>query len=194
MSNSGRKGLVFVLSAPAGTGKNTLVNRLLEEFPDIVESVSFTTRSPRQDETDGKHYHFITQAQFDQRIADGDFLEYVSLYGYSYGTSRSQVETLQKAGKHVMLVIDTQGALKLKQTISAVYIFVIPPSMQELKQRLEARRTETPEAIQSRLDWAEKELAMIDQYDYSLINDDMETAYDALRSIIVAEEHRVIHL
>ncbi len=193
MSNSGRKGLVFVLSAPAGTGKNTLVNRLLEEFSDIVESVSFTTRSPRQDETDGKHYHFVTQAQFDQRIAEGDFLEYVSLYGYSYGTSRAQVETLQKAGKHVMLVIDTQGALKLKQVISATYIFVYPPSMQELKQRLEARSTETVEAIQSRLEWAEKEMTMIKQYDYCLINDDMDIAYDALRSIIVAEEHRVIH-
>lgn len=193
MSNSIRRGLVFVLSAPAGTGKTTLVNYLLGEFSHIIQSVSFTTRPPRTGEIDGKHYHFISQAQFDQRIAQGDFLEYVSLYGYSYGTSRSQVEALQKAGKHVMLVIDTQGALKLKGVVPAVYIFVLPPSMEELKQRLEVRRTETPEAIQKRLSWALQELKMVHQYDYSLINDDRQIAYDVLRSIVIAEEHRVIH-
>ncbi len=182
-----------MLSAPAGTGKTTLVNYLLGEFSHIIQSVSFTTRPPRTGEIDGKHYHFISQAQFDQRIAQGDFLEYVSLYGYSYGTSRSQVEALQKAGKHVMLVIDTQGALKLKGVVPAVYIFVLPPSMEELKQRLEVRRTETPEAIQKRLSWALQELKMVHQYDYSLINDDRQIAYDVLRSIVIAEEHRVIH-
>ena len=193
MLSSTRKGIVFVVSAPAGTGKNTLVNRLLEEFPHIAESVSFTTRSPRPGEIDGKHYHFISQEQFDLRIAQKDFLEYVSLYGHSYGTSRSEVETLQKDGKHVMLVIDTQGALKLKGVIDATYIFIVPPSMDALQQRLEARRTETPEAIQNRLSWAKKEMEAIDKYDYSLINDDMQTAYEALRSIVIAEEHRVTH-
>lgn len=193
MSSSTRKGIVFVVSAPAGTGKNTLVNRLLEEFPHIAESVSFTTRSPRPGEIDGKHYHFIRQEQFDLRVAQKDFLEYVSLYGYSYGTSRSEVETLQKDGKHVMLVIDTQGALKLKGVIDATYIFIVPPSMDALQQRLEARRTETPEAIQNRLSWAQKEMEAIDKYDYSLINDNMQTAYEALRSIVIAEEHRVTH-
>ena len=193
MSNSPRKGIVFVVSAPAGTGKTTLVNRLLEEFPHILESVSFTTREPRPGEINGKHYHFVTQQEFDKRISQGDLLEYVTLYGHSYGTSRSQVEALRKAGKHAILVIDTQGALKLKETISAVYIFVIPPSMSELKQRLETRRTETPEAMQRRLDWAQEELKAIDQYDYNLVNDDMQTAYEALRSIVIAEEHRVTH-
>lgn len=136
MSNNPRKGIVFVVSAPAGTGKTTLVNRLLEEFPHLIESTSFTTRPPRPGEVDGQHYHFITQEQFDRRIAQNDFLEHVSLYGYSYGTSRSQVEALQRAGKHVILVIDTQGALELKGTISAVYIFVVPPLWRSLNSAL----------------------------------------------------------
>jgi guanylate kinase len=185
-----KKGLVFVVSAPAGTGKTTLVRMLREEFPRVVENISFTTREPRTNEEPGKDYHFISLQEFKQKIQEGDFIEYAEVFGNYYGTSLKELVALQEKGKHVVLVIDTQGALQLKEKIDAVFIFISPPSMEELRARLYRRRSETQEVIERRLLWAEKEMELIFRYDYHIVNDQLKTAYDALRSILIAEEHR----
>lgn len=185
-----KKGLVFVVSAPAGTGKTTLVQKLVQEFSCIVQSVSYTTRPRRYNESSGDHYHFITQDTFEKKIKEEEFLEYVKLYDDYYGTSKKWVESKQNAGKHVFLVIDTQGALQLVDTLDAQFIFIAPPSLKELKRRLVIRNTDTKEAIAKRLKWAEKELEAAHYYDYFIVNDSLNIAYEALRSIVIAEEHR----
>jgi len=185
-----KRGLVFVISAPAGTGKTTLVRMLREEFHCIVESISYTTRQPRINEIPERDYYFITPEIFKEKIAEGEFLEYAQVFHNYYGTSRKFVESQQEKGKHVVLVIDTQGALQLKGKINAVFIFISPPSIQELQARLMTRRSETDEAIQHRLSWAEKEIALSAEYDYHIVNDHLKTAYDVLRSVFIAEEHK----
>ncbi len=185
-----KRGLLFIVSAPAGTGKTTLVRMILEEFPCVVQSVSFTTRRPRPLEVPGKDYHFITTLEFEQKIASGEFLEYAKVFGEYYGTSRKLLSDLQAEGKHVILVIDTQGALFLKKTIDAVFIFIQPPSLDVLRERLSHRKSETSDAIESRLSWAKKEMSLAPQYDYQIVNDRLDTAYDVLRSVLIAEEHR----
>lgn len=183
-------GRLFVLSAPAGTGKTTLIHRLTNEFPCIIRSISFTSRPPRPGEVDGVDYHFVTRLQFESKIASKDFLEYVELYGNYYGTSQEWVLSRLKEGKHVVLVIDTQGALQLRGKMEAVFIFVAPPSMESLQKRLMKRQTESPEAIQHRLEWARQEMEASTLYDYCLVNDDLDIASQVLRSIFIAEEHR----
>lgn len=184
------KGLLFIISAPAGTGKTTLVQMLTKEFSAVVASISFTTRHPRQEELEGVHYHFITMDEFAKRIDVGEFLEYVELYGDFYGTSRIWVENQLNLGKHVILVIDTQGAKLLKET-KAISIFVAPPSIEELSRRLRLRQTETKDVIEKRLFWAKKEMEAQKNYDYLIINDNLSSAYQILRSILIAEEHRI---
>ncbi len=185
-----KRGLVFVISAPAGTGKTTLVRMLREEFHCIVESVSYTTRSPRANEIAGRDYYFISPEEFEKKIEEGEFLESAQVFGKYYGTSRKFVESQQEKGKHVILVIDTQGAMHLKGKIEAAFIFISPPSLEELKFRLHSRKSESDDAIQHRLSWAEKEIALSQQYDYHIVNDHLKTAYDVLRSILIAEEHK----
>lgn len=189
-----KEGLVFIVSAPAGTGKTTLVQRLAQEFPSIIASISYTTRQPREGEIHGVHYHFITDSEFKAKIACEDFLEYVELYGTYYGTSREWIKEQQRQGKHVILVIDTQGALQLKGQLSAVSIFIRPPSLEILRQRLVLRQTESAEMIERRLEWARIELEAARQYDYQLINDHLETAYQVFKSIFIAESHRTHNL
>ncbi|MBA3816901.1 MAG: guanylate kinase [Parachlamydiaceae bacterium] len=186
-----KQGLVFILSAPAGTGKTTLVQKLVTEFPVVVANVSYTTRAPRTGEINGSHYHFVTEADFLARIAKGEFLEYVQLYGDYYGTSQLWLEEQLAHGKHVFLVIDTQGAKLLKEKINAIHIFVSPPSLEVLEKRLQSRKTEPESVIQKRLDWAKQEMLAKNAYDYLIINDDLDTAYQVLRSIVIAEEHRI---
>lgn len=185
-----KKGLIFVISAPAGTGKTTLVRMLLEEFHHVIESVSFTTRPIRSNEVAGRDYNFITEEEFKEKITEGEFLEYAQVFGYFYGTSGKFVDSQIEKGKHVILVIDTQGALHLLGKIDAVFIFISPPSLEELRTRLYRRKSETEEAISHRLSWAEKEMALAEKYDYHIVNDHLKTAYDALRSILIAEEHK----
>lgn len=185
-----KKGLVFVVSAPAGTGKTTLVQMICKEFSCVVLSVSYTTRSPRAGEIQGRDYNFISIPEFQERISEGDFLEYATVFGNYYGTSRRYVEEQQNLGNHVILVIDTQGALQLKNKIEACFIFISPPSIQELRSRLHARKSETLESIENRLSWAEKEIALRSQYDYHIVNDNLKIAYEALRAILIAEEHK----
>lgn len=186
-----KKGLVFVLSAPAGTGKTTLVQMLVQEFPSVVASVSYTTRLQRPGEIEGVHYHFLKEAEFTDRIAKGEFLEHVKLYDDYYGTSSAWMEQRLAQGKHVVLVIDTQGAKLLKDKLKAIFIFVSPPSLEELERRLKKRKTESQEVIERRLVWAEQEMLAIPNYDYLIINDDLNNAYQVLRSIVIAEEHRI---
>jgi guanylate kinase len=185
------QGLIFVVSAPAGTGKTTLVRMLTEEFDCVVESVSYTTRKMRPNEVEGRDYHFVSETEF-QKMADaGDFLEHARVFGHGYGTSRKSVEKLVGQGKHVALVIDTQGAKLLKPLLKAVYIFICPPNFEELKKRLHGRQSDTHESISTRLSWAEKEMEASKDYDYLIINENLKLAYGILRSIFIAEEHRI---
>lgn len=185
-------GLIFIISAPAGTGKTTLVNMLTKEFPSIVRSVSCTTREPRSGEQEGIDYFFLNKAAFKTKIDQGDFLEHARVFNDDYGTSHAFVKSQQAQGKHIVLVIDTQGALQLKKKLKdAIFIFISPPSLDELKERLNKRKTETPQLIEERLAWARHELEMVHHYDYHIINDHLETAYNVLKSIFIAEEHKV---
>lgn len=186
-----KKGLCFIVSAPAGTGKTTLVKLLVEEFPSVIASISFTTRQPREGEVEGRDYHFVTEEEFQKKIGAHDFLEHVQLYGNYYGTSRRWIEDQLKQGKHVVLVIDTQGAIQLKGKFPGIFIFIRPPSLEVLRRRLANRNTETAETLEMRLEWAKQEMEAISQYDYEVVNDDLYTAYQVLRSIVVAESHRV---
>jgi len=190
LGNEG-KGFLFVISAPAGTGKSTLVEMILKEFPeDIAESCSCTTRHPRPSEVSKKHYEFLSVEEFEEKIAVNDFLEYAKVFGNYYGTQKEEVTRLQTQGKHVVLVIDTQGAMKIKQQVPAVLIFISPPSLEELRRRLFKRRTEDEEKIQERLLWAKQEIAMAPNYDYHIVNDHLDITYHVLRSIFIAEEHK----
>jgi guanylate kinase len=185
------KGLLFLLSAPAGTGKSTLVNRLLKEFPEeIEESCSCTTRLPRPREIKEKDYDFLSIEEFEKKISRGEFLEYARVFGNYYGTLKSEVSRIQESGKHAILIIDTQGVLQLKERVEATSIFIKPPSMEELKKRLFKRRTEDDETIAERLRWAEKELIVGEGYDYQFTNDDLDVSYQILRSIIISEEYK----
>lgn len=179
-------GRLFIISAPAGTGKTTLVDRLKKEYPhQLTQSISCTTRSPRQGEVDGKDYVFLTKKAFEERIKRGDFLEHAHVFGEYYGTLKEMVRREQSKGKDVILVIDTQGALELKKTVAVTTIFMIPPSMEVLEERLKSRETETPAALKKRLEWALHEMEQAKHYDYNIINDDLEKAYETLKKIII---------
>lgn len=186
-----KRGLLFIISAPAGTGKTTLVQLLMRDYSCVIASISYTTRLPRPGEVEGIHYHFITKEEFNEKIKAGEFLEHVELYGDYYGTSRKWVEKQLDNRKHVILVIDTQGAALLKGKIDAISIFIAPPSTEELERRLKMRQSDSDASIAKRLAWSEKEMAMKNQYDYLIVNDDLSHAYQALRSILIAEEHRI---
>ncbi len=191
MLGNREKGVVFVISAPAGTGKTTLTQMLCEEFKGkIFESVSCTTRKKRAGEQDGVHYHFIAEEEFQKKANAGEFLEHVHVFDHSYGTLKTEIHAKTQNGTHVILVIDTQGAMRLKNIIDAVYIFIAPPSIQELEKRLKLRQTDSEEMIKKRLLWAEKEITYADQYDYFIVNENLQLAYQVLKSIVVAEEHR----
>lgn len=185
------RGLLFILSAPAGTGKTTLMRMLQEEFPeDIVPSVSYTSRKPRPKEKDGVDYHFVDAQQFEELIRKDEFLEHVELYGDYYGTSKQWVEDQLSKGKHVFLVIDTQGAQILRAHINAIFIFIRPPSLEELHNRLQKRKTESLDRIEERVACAKKEIETSHIYDYLITNENLENAYQILRGILIAETHR----
>ncbi len=144
------KGLVFVLSAPAGTGKTTLSHMICEEFQGVIaETISCTTRTRRLSEEDGVHYHFISEEVFKQKIEADEFLEYAQVFDHYYGTLKSEIENKIASGAHVILVIDTQGAMRIKNLIEAIFIFLAPPSLEELEKRLILRQTDSPEMIKN---------------------------------------------
>ncbi len=183
------KGLFFVVSAPSGTGKTTLIRMLTKEFSNIVESVSYTTRKIRPGEKDGVDYHFINVEEFENKIKEDEFLEYAKVFDHYYGTSKKIVEKDLLAKKHVVLVIDTQGAMKVKQKVDANFIFILPPSLEELKNRLDIRNSDKD--VETRLDWAKKEMQKSKNYDYWIVNDDLKIAYEVLKSVFIAIEHKV---
>lgn len=175
---------LFVVSGPAGVGKGTLVSMLIERNRDIVASVSCTTRSPRAGEIDGIHYFFLTKEAFEQRISEDGFLEYDNHFGNYYGTPKAFVlEQLQH--KNVLLEIDVNGALNVKRAFpDAQLIFIAPPSLEELKHRLIGRNSETEETLKTRLARVEYEYSLQDRYDYVVVNDTLESAYETLYNII----------
>ena len=189
------KGLLIVISAPSGTGKTTLCHKLLEEFPNVEFSVSYTTRKPRPGEVNGKDYWFVSREEFMKMVEEGDFLEWAEVYGNLYGTSRSQVLKALNQGKDVLLDIDTQGALQVKRNFpDAVLIFILPPSLKELERRLRKRGTDDEETIERRLRVAREEIKRARYYDYLIVNDELEVAYSRLKSIISAEKSKTNRL
>lgn len=182
------KGLLVVLSGPSGCGKGTVVKRVLEKSPNTVVSVSMTTRLPREGELDGKHYFFITRAEFEQKIAEGAFLEYAEYNGNFYGTPKAWVEEHRAMGQNVILEIEVQGGKQIiERCPDAVSVFLTSPSMEELERRLRGRGTESEEKIQARLERAVWELTQMDAYRYLIVNDEVEKAADRLIDIMELE-------
>lgn len=185
-----RKGMLLVISGPSGTGKGTLIKRLMEEDKNLVFSVSATTRDPRPGEIDGVHYHFMSVGHYRELVAVGAFLEHAEVHGNYYGTLEYEVNDRLARGEDVVLDIDVQGALNVLQSgRECVSIFILPPSMKVLRERLTGRGTETPEAIERRLHNAVWELSQKDHYEYKVINDDLDAAVRTLQAIIEAEKH-----
>ncbi|KUO52449.1 MAG: guanylate kinase [Desulfitibacter sp. BRH_c19] len=184
-------GLLIVISGPSGAGKGTLCNLIKKEFPSIYYSTSATTRSPRQGERHGVDYLFMPKEEFLNLKENNGLLEWAEVYGNFYGTPRSLVEENIAAGKDVILEIDIQGALHIKkQYPEGVFIFIVPPSIGELKRRIESRGQNSPEDISRRLKSVHTELAYVSEYDYVIVNDKIETAIAKLKSIINAEKCR----
>lgn len=189
MSN---KGMAFVLSAPSGTGKTTLSRALLKLLPDLSYSVSATTRPKREGEVEGSDYFFLTEAEFKKKNSNGEFLESANVYGNWYGTPRSHVEKVLSEGKDILLDVDVQGAKSIKQNkLEAVYIFLVPPSLGELKDRLKQRKTEDEKTLNMRLEKAQDELKEYDLYDYVVVNDVLEEALQRIKAIILSEKSRI---
>jgi guanylate kinase len=183
--------IVFVISAPSGSGKSTLVHRLLEQDPNILFSVSYTTRAPRGNELPDRDYHYISREEFDAAVEKGEFLEHAEVFGNYYGTRRGIVDRARREGKDVLLDIDVQGARQLRLRVpDAVTIFVLAPSRQELEQRLRARSEDSEAVIERRLKGAAKEIGNYAGYDYVLVNRDLEKSVDTLASIVKAERVR----
>ncbi|WP_274361554.1 guanylate kinase [Paenibacillus thermotolerans] len=182
------KGLLLVLSGPSGVGKGTLCARLRELAPDLVYSVSATTRAPRAGEVEGKNYFFTSRERFRDMIDRGELLEWAEYVGNFYGTPKRFVEETIEQGRDIILEIEVQGAMQVKRNFpEAVFIFLLPPSLPELLSRITGRGTESESVIQSRMQTATEELKLIEQYDYAVVNDVVDDACKRIRSIIQAE-------
>jgi guanylate kinase len=186
-----RRGLLFIVSAPSGAGKTTIVERLVEEMPQLRMSRSYTSRAARQGEIDGVDYNFVTRARFEAMAAAGEFLEWADVFGNLYGTCAADTERMLAAGDDVVLVIDVQGARQVRSRQSgAICVFVMPPSDAVLEQRLRGRSKDAEPAIRRRLSVAKDEVAAFSEYDYIVVNDELASAVDRLRSIVIAERAR----
>lgn len=181
-------GNLFVVAAPSGAGKSSLVNALMEVDSKLAHSVSHTTRAPRGQEVHGREYYFASNAQFDQMVAQGAFLEWAQVHGNRYGTSRQAIEDRIRQGHDIILEIDYQGAIQVKQLFpSASLIFVLPPSWEELRSRLQRRGEDSPEVIETRIRNAAKEVGQVPQFDFVIINERFESALFDLKSIVHAQ-------
>ncbi|MCR4944300.1 MAG: guanylate kinase [Clostridium sp.] len=187
------RGILIVISGPSGAGKGTICKALLEKHKDIYLSVSATTREPRQGEVHGVNYYFMTKEEFKGKVQENDFLEWAEVYGNYYGTPKSKVEEMLDSGKNVILEIDIQGALRVKENCGedGVFIFILPPSMKELKQRIINRGSETPESLMKRFTSAYKEINYISKYNYGVVNDTVDAAVSKIENILAAESCRV---
>jgi len=185
-------GLLFIVSAPSGAGKTTIVERLVEQAPNLRMSRSYTSRHARPGEADGVDYNFVSRERFEAMIAAGDFLEWADVFGNLYGTSAVDTQRILEAGHDVVLVIDVQGALQVRgHGIKTTTVFVMPPSFEVLEQRLRGRSKDSEEAIRRRLDVARQEVAAFVEYDFVVVNDELTSAVDRLRSIVIAERSRL---
>ena len=183
--------LLLIVSSPSGAGKTTLCTRLLAEFQNITFSISHTTRPPRPGETNGKDYHFVSKSTFEKMVADDQFIEWARVHGNHYGTARSEIDRAGQTGTDLVFDVDFQGAAQIKkQYPDAVGLFVLPPSIEELKRRLESRGTESPESLDRRFKAALDEIGHHMLFDYLIVNDLLDVAYDQLRSVLVAERQR----
>ena len=186
------QGNIFVISAASGTGKTTLIARLLQHHSDIRVSVSHTTRAPRRGEENGKHYHFVSVPEFERMIEEGQFVEYAKVYGNYYGTSTQSLESLTRQGVDVILEIDTQGAEQIRRQLPQAYsIFIAPPSLATLEQRLNQRAADAPQVIAVRLAEARNEIEQAHLFDYLVVNDDLTAAEAALLHIIKSQRYRL---
>ncbi|MBO4690435.1 MAG: guanylate kinase [Paludibacteraceae bacterium] len=180
--------MIYIFCAPSGSGKSTMVNHLLTKHPNLFElSISCTTRAPRGQEVHGREYYFLTVDEFKNRIANNDFVEYEQVYeGLYYGTLKEEIERIEKAGKQVLFDVDVKGGINLKNILGdrATSIFICPPSVEELRRRLEGRGDTSPEMIEKRLAKAEEELSYKQQFDRIVVNDDLHRAYEQLDAII----------
>jgi guanylate kinase len=197
-----RTPLIFIVSAPSGAGKTTLCDRLQAEFTSIHYAVTATTRAPREGEVDGKSYYFMSKAEFEDKLLTGGFLESAIVHGNRYGSPKAPVVAALRAGKDVLMNLDVQGAASVRRFIleappgdvlkqELVDIFVVPPSLEVLKNRLVKRGKDSAEVIERRLRQAELEIAQWREYKYMVVNDDLAEAYDNMRAIILAERHRI---
>lgn len=187
-----RRGLMFILSSPSGAGKTTISRMLLQRDPEIKLSVSATTRPMREGEVDGKDYHFVSQEQFDQMVENGEFLEWATVFGNSYGTPKAQVKAGLREGQDYLFDIDWQGTQQLyqKMEVDVVRVFILPPSLEELQRRLNGRGTDSAEVIAARMERARAEISHWDGYDYVVVNDDVESCYAQVCEILHAERMR----
>ena len=191
-ARSGQRGRLFVVSAPSGTGKTTVVERLVQRLPDLALSRSYTSRVARPGEADGVDYNFVSRPRFEQMVADGEFLEWADVFGNLYGTCATDVERQISSGLDMVLVIDVQGARQVRQRYKeTVGVFVLPPSFEVLERRLRGRSKDPEDAMQRRLDTARNEVAAFIEYDYVIVNDELEGCVDRLRAIVLAERARL---
>ena len=186
-----KKGLLIVISGASGTGKGTVCKELLTREPSIAYSVSATSRAPREGEQDGREYYFRTRAEFEAMIADGAFLEYADVYGNYYGTPLAPIEVRRAAGEDILLEIDTQGALNVMERCpDGTFIFLLPPSLEELQRRITGRGSESEESLARRLAAARDEILLGKRYRYAVLNDTVEAATDRIQTILAAERMR----
>ncbi|MDU5109425.1 MAG: guanylate kinase [Clostridium sp.] len=186
------RGVLIVISGPSGAGKGTICKALLEKHKNIYLSVSATTRHPRDGEVEGVNYYFLTKEDFEEKVRNNGFLEYANVHGNFYGTPKVNVEKMLEDGKDVILEIDIQGALQVKENFKeGVFIFILPPSMEELKQRIIKRGSETEESLMTRFKNAYKEINYVSKYNYAVVNDTLEVAVAKVEGIITAEKCRV---
>jgi len=186
-----KSGLLFVISAPSGAGKTTLCKRLLDQFEDMKMSVSYTTRPPREGEVNDVDYTFVSERKFMGMIKRGEFAEWAVVHGYMYGTSLKRLRKLSREGYDIILDIDVRGAMQIKKNYeNAIYIFILPPSISELRKRLISRGTDTDDVIEKRIKNAKEEISHYREYDYVIINDDLDRAYRELESIVIASRLR----